>query len=94
MPSLTVTSDAIQVHVDFNGYESAVKYHKASFKRANISIVDLSENDVFVKVRMLNGERFDLSYTDTTGALTVGTINGVAPTSNEDLKDKINALVL
>ena len=94
MPSLIITSDTIQVHVNFNDYESVVDYHKTSFKRKDISVVDLSESDVFVRVNMINGEAFDLSYTDTAGALTVGTIDGVAPTNNEDLKNKINALVL
>lgn len=94
MPSLTITSDAIQVHVDFNGYESAVNYHKTSFKRRDIYIVNLTKSDVFVSVEMVNGESFDLSFVDTVGTLTVGNINGVVPSSNEILKNMINTLVL
>ena len=94
MPSLTITSDAIQVHVDFNGYESSVNYHKTSFKRRDIFIVNLTKGDVFVSVEMINGISFDLSYVDTVGALTVGSINGATPASNDDLKTMINALVL
>ena len=94
MPSLTITSDTIQVHVDFNGYESIVDYHKTSFKRRDISVVDLSESDTFVRVNMINGENFDISYVDTAGALTVDTVNGATPASNDDLKNMINALVL
>ena len=89
MPSLTITSDEIQVHVDFNGYESAVNYHQTSFKRRDIYIVNLTKDDIFVSVEMVNGESFDLSFTDT-----VGNINGVVPSSNEVLKNMINALVL
>lgn len=94
MPSLTITKDPIQVHVDFNGYASAVNYEETSFRRADISLVDLSESNGFVRVIMASGSKFDVSYTDTAGALKVGLIDGVVPTSNSDLRDKINALVL
>ena len=94
MPSLTITSSTIQVHVDFNGYESSVNYHKTSFKRRDIFIVNVTKSDLYISVEMINGLSFDLSYIDTVGALTVGTINGATPSSNEDLKNKINTLVL
>ena len=94
MPSLTITKDPIQVHVDFNGYASFVNYEQTSFRRADISLVDLSVSSGFVRVVMASGAKFDVSYNDATGALKVGFIDGVAPTSNSDLRDKINALVL
>ena len=94
MPALTITSDAIQVHVDFNGYEPSTGFHNTSFKRSHISIVNLVDSDRHVEVYMLNGDEYDISYTDTDGALTVASIDGVQPVSNADLKNKINALVL
>lgn len=94
MPNLIITSDAIQVHVDFGDYTSLVHYHDVSFRRADIAIVDLAESDVFVKVVMANGDRFDVSFNTTQGALIVDSINAVSPTSNADLRTKINALVL
>jgi hypothetical protein len=94
MPSITITSDSIQVHVDFNGYAATVDYNDASFRRKDISVVDLAEDNLFVRVKMANGEKFDISFDNTVGALTVGTVDAIAPTSNEDLRNKINAIVL
>ena len=94
MPALTITSDPVQVHVDFNGYENASGFHNTSFKRSHIAIVNLVENDEHIEVYMLNGDEYDLSYTDTPGALTVSSVDAIAPLNNGHLKDLINALVL
>lgn len=94
MANIVITSDAIQVHVDFGGYAAQAHIHDTSFKRSDISKVEVPESDDYISVVMSNGDSFDISHNGTSGAMTVDSVDSVAPTSNLDLRDKINALVL
>lgn len=97
MANIVITKTGNIVDVDFGIYSvsSAVDGRKASYLVSDISIVWLEKDDSLVHVKMkdaITTRDWLLSFDGSNGTFQVDTIDGVAPTSNVDLYNKINAL--
>jgi len=97
MANITISKSGNSVIVDFGDYvvSDNVDGRKASYKVEHISIVWIEKDDSIVHVKMedaITVRDWSLSYTTTTGAFIVDTIDGIAPTDNVDLFNKITAL--
>ena len=93
MANLVVTSTATKIKVDFGAYSTTVGYNYAYFSRNSLSAVksDTASSAVLVEC---NNEKFMCAYATSGNALIVDSVDGVAPTSNVDLCDKIAALMV
>jgi len=92
MANVVVTSDANTVKVDFGVYYP--DYYPVSIAYYNRNDIDKVElYSTLVSVHIFNGAKdWELSY-DGSAGFHVDTVDGVAPTSNSDLCDKIGALI-
>jgi hypothetical protein len=98
MANIVITTNGNLVHVDFGNYSvsQSVDGKKASYLISDISIVWMEKDDSVIYVKMkdaitTNNWRLSWEYLDNE-TFVVDSINGVAPTSNQDLMDKINAI--
>lgn len=97
MANITITKTGNLINVDFGIYSVSkdVDGKKATYKAEDISIIWLEKDDSIVNVKMkdaITTAHWLLSYDGISGAYQVDTIDGIAPTSNQDLMDKLNAL--
>ena len=51
------------------------------------------DGDTFINVHVVNSPNFPVSFDGSTGTLQIDTVSGVAPSSNEDLYNKLVALL-
>ena len=97
MANIVITKTGNIINVDFGNYvvSSNVDGKKASYQVSDISIVWLEKDESIVHVKMkdsITTRDWRLSFEATPDAFIVDSIDGVQPTSNQDLMDKINAL--
>lgn len=97
MANIVITKTGNIVNVDFGNYvvSPSVDGKKASYKVDDISIVWLEKDESIVHVKMkdaITTRNWMLSFENVGNVFVVDSIDGVAPTSNQDLMDKINAL--
>jgi hypothetical protein len=97
MAYITITTTEKSIIVDFGVYSnlSDVDGKKGSYKRGDISIISLEEDETYIIVRMkdvITRNDWPLSFDGYTGTFKVDTIDGIAPTSNGDLFNKIDAI--
>ena len=98
MANIVITTNGNLVHVDFGNYavSDSVDGKKASYLISDISIVWLEKDESHVRVKMkdsITTNDWKLAYDNQhPDCFLVDSINGVAPTSNQDLMDKINAI--
>ena len=97
MANIVITKTGNVVNVDFGNYavSNSVDGKKASYKVDDISIVWLEKDDSVVYVRMkdyITTNNWRLSFENVGNVFVVDSVDGVAPSSNQDLMDKINAL--
>lgn len=97
MANIVITKTGNIVNVDFGIYSVSadVDGKKASYLVSDISIVWLEKDDSIVFVKMkdaITTSIWMLSFDGSGGTFQVDTIDGVAPTNNVDLYNKINAL--
>ena len=86
MTGIVVTSDVDFVEITFNDY--ADNWENAKVKRTSAQRVQWQTNNGGVDIVWLDGEIFNFpTYTIVDG------IDGVVPTSDEDLYDKLKALM-
>ena len=93
MANIVVTSAANYIKVDFGDYYPT--YYPASicyYNRNSIEKVKLYSDMVMVNLYG-NSRDWELTY-DGSAGFQVDTVDGVAPTSNSDLCDKIGALII
>lgn len=95
MANLVITSSETLIMSD-NGIYTGVSgplgiiQKKVSFGKEAIARITLEPSDTYVELTFRSSNAFLLiSYTTTSGALTVDSINGVAPVSNTDLYNKL-----
>ena len=70
--------------VDFGVFAPLVGYKKATFQKGSISF-QLVNDETFVRVEDSRGGNWSVSYNLSGQALIIDSVDGVAPTSNEDL---------
>ena len=92
MANLVVTSNTNNIDVVFNDLAAGVGIKKGNWNKLRITF-QLMQSDAFVKVLVLNEPTWAVSFDGSTGTLQIDSINGVAPTSNSDLYDKLIALI-
>jgi len=98
MANVVITSTTNSIVIDngvYAGIEGAlgVIQKKATFRKDDVRRIALSPSDANVNVFLIEqGMLFVLTF-DGVGGMQVDTVNGVAPTSNSDLYDKLIALI-
>ena len=92
MANVVVTSDANTIKVDFGiYYPTYCPVSIAYYNRNEVNKVELYST--VVSVHVLSGTKdWELSF-DGSAGFHVDTIDGVAPTDNSDLCDKVAALI-
>ena len=92
MANIVVTSTVNNIKVDFGVYYPTYPISVAYYNANEIEKVELFSD--MVKVHLLSGTNdWELSY-DGSAGFQVDTVDGVTPTSNSDLCDKIGALII
>ncbi len=99
MANITVVTTSTLISVDYGVYESDPKINTKGYvhlKRDRLVSVNVDNAETYVKV-VFDGDMRNsyLHYTtNPDGYLIVDSIDGVAPTSLQDLRDKISALII
>jgi hypothetical protein len=101
MANIVITKSGNSIIVDFGDYDLSptIDGRKASYKVDDISIIWIDKDDSFVTVRMKDAitiKEWPLTYDNTysgSDLFIVDTVDGVAPVSNDDLFDKLTALM-
>ena len=94
MANLVVTTSANSIVVAFNDYSGAIGATKRSFSPQNMTEVSLMTDEVRVYMDVTHDLwrlTYDSSYSGNEKFI-VDSVDGVAPTSESDLFDKITAL--
>lgn len=93
MANTVVTSTTNAIKVDFNEDPNKGQFSKATYAKTDIEYIYLNGNHV--EVIAADSFRWILSddASNTIKALTIDTVDGIAPTSLSDLYDKISALI-
>lgn len=94
MANVVITSTTNSIKVDFGVYVGGEIPKKRTYnKNKSVFYISLEESDSMVTVISEGSPQWNLAYTSTTGCFIIDSINGVAPTSNSDLYDKLIALI-
>lgn len=92
MANIIVTSSTNAIKADFGVLGVSPLPKKGTWNKAQVISFTLSPSDAFLKASILGENEWQLSWNGTNG-LQVDSIDGVAPTSNSDLYDKLLALL-
>jgi len=91
MANIIVTSTTNTIDVDFGDYSSLLdNLLEGCYQKREIKFYRFSDRVVAISHQEKN---WNLCYTATTGCFIIDSIDGVAPTSNSDLYDKLIALI-
>ena len=93
MEGAEITSDADFIEVVFNDMAAPAQAKKAQYKRSNVDVVLEQHNAQFLIVRMSNMKDWPVSVNGAENSLIIKSVNGAAPTDNDDLYDKLKALM-
>ena len=92
MANIIVTSSTNSIKVDFGTYSSSLGMAKAVWRKNDVHF-NLRHGSDFAEAVVYNENAFALSFDGSTGTLQVDSVDGVAPSSNSDLYDKLIALI-
>ena len=93
MANIVVTSSTNYIKVEFNDYyPDYYKVCEAYYNRNDLEKIEVQ--DGFLKVHVLDESDWTLSYTATTGAFIVDSVDAATPTDNLDLASKLAALII
>ena len=81
--------------VEMNDLTSSSKVHTKSldYKQSAIEYIWVDPDDTYCVIEMVNGTKYPVSF-DGSAGLPISTINGNQPTSNQDLRTKLRALIV
>lgn len=89
--NVKVTSTTNTISVDFGDYYGAkIQFSKATYRKDHIESIKL---DSFVQINVDGENTWTVSNTASEGILVIDSVDGVAPTSLEDLYNKLIALI-
>lgn len=91
MPKITITSDDASLTINYGDYAEFIGLKSEKMNRSNVSLA-LSQDGTFVEFNMT---KWGLWLSDDGHGATrqVDSVNGVAPTSAEDLFNKLATLI-
>ncbi len=95
MANIVIVSTSTHIDVEFNIYSSDIGYTKASFAKDDMQIVAREYSRDVIKIDM-NTRDFAVwycSYDSQPNSYIIDSIDGVAPTSCDDLYDKLKDLM-
>ena len=92
MANTVVTSDTKKVKVVFNDLSSIVGMTQAYFSKSTISEVKCFGTG-YVEVVLNNSDVWQISTDGSNNTLRIDTVDGETPTDNDDLCNKIAALM-
>jgi len=90
MANIIITSARNILLVDWNS--AAKQWAKEPWHKSSTYFY-LQNEEAFVEVRAANGTTAALSFDGSSNTLQVDTVDGIEPTSNRDLYDKLIALI-
>jgi hypothetical protein len=93
MANIVITSTTNSIKLVYNTYTSNPLIPDKDCWHKSTAHFSLSNGSAYVRASEDNGMDIDLSWDGATGTMQVDSIDGVAPTSNSDLYDKLIALV-
>ena len=93
MANITITSSTNAISVDFGVYATMFETKKQTWRKNAISNFRLNYNESKIFAQILYEKEWMVSYDGSAGTLQIDSINGVAPSSNSDLYDKLIALI-
>ena len=94
MANAVVTSDSTKIKVVFNDLSDMAGRHTSYFKKGDLVEVYADTSDAFVTVVLGHNQSFKVSTDGSIGTLIIDSVDGVAPTSNADLRDKIASFII
>lgn len=99
MANLTVVKSGNRIDIDLGVYASDIGLRKESYRADDIVEVSLCASDTFVEIMMRDSHEsatwyvtWDPAYSGSEYFI-VDTVDTLAPTSQEDLYDKLKALM-
>lgn len=93
MANIVITSTTNSIKIVFNTYTSNTLIPEKSCWHKSSTYFTLCNGSSCVAASEDNGMDIDLSWNGSTGTMQVDSVDGVAPTSNSDLYDKLIALI-
>lgn len=93
MANIVITSTTNSVIVDFNDYAAILKTEKQSWPKRVIQNFRKLYPSGCIIVSMLQEKEWCVSWDGSPGSFQIDSIDGVTPTSNSDLFDKLTALL-
>jgi hypothetical protein len=98
MANIVITSSGNSIIVDFGVYSNlaVVDGRKAAYRVTDVSIIWLEKDDSIVNVIMkdaITTKHWQVSYSPEAEVFVVDTVDGVSPTDNIDLFNKLTALM-
>jgi hypothetical protein len=100
MAQINITTTTNSITVDYGDYfedsgtpyaSREVRANKETFSKKDIHRVWITPNDVFVKLKEVSA--FRIGVTQTSNNFKIGTIDGVTPSTNEELFAALSALM-
>lgn len=90
MPNIVVTSTTNAIKVDFGDYYQTLQFSKATFKKDHIESIKL---DTSVQINLDKEYSWVVTFDGASGTYQIDSVDGVAPTSNSDLYNKLSVLI-
>ena len=92
MANIVVKSTTNSIKTDFGALESVTGIAKGTWRKEEVSFF-LKPSSAFILVKVHNDLPFEVSFDGSAQTLQIDSVDGVAPTSNSDLHDKLSALL-
>jgi hypothetical protein len=92
MANLVITSTTNSIKVDFGVLATSANMKKGVWNKNRITF-ELALLDAHVNVLVIGEPSWGVSFDGSSGTLQIDSIDGVSPTSNSDLYDKLIALI-
>lgn len=92
MANLVITSTTNSIKVVFNDSASVAGMNRGVWAKDEIAMIKQLEDDR-IEVQTKDLAKWTVSYTNGSNFLVIDSVDGVAPTNNDDLFNKLSALI-
>ena len=90
MNNLKITSTTNTIKIDFGDHSEMLKIKKSAFYKSNISFILRLD---YIEINVYREDEINVSVDNEQGVCKVDFVNGVAPTSLEDLFNNLEDLL-